>query len=81
MTGARRGRLQCEYTKRVFEADLLWIGYVVIDGEWMWLLWLVLVVLARGLAGRNAASAKGSRVPLGCAAGGERVAVGGGRWW
>ena len=58
MTGARRGRLKCEYTEKVFEPNLLRIGWVTTSDEWMWVLGLVLVLLACGLAGHNAAGAR-----------------------
>ena len=69
--------MKCEYTEKVFEPNLLRIGWVTTSDEWMWLLGLVLVLLACGLAGRSAAGARGSGLPdgLGGGGGGWRVLV------
>ena len=64
--------MKCEYTEKVVEPNLLRIGWVTTSDEWMWLLGLVLVLLACGLAGRSAAGARGSGLPDG---------LGGGRGW
>ena len=60
--------MKCEYTEKVFEPNLLRIGWVTTSDEWMWVLGLVLVLLACGLAGRSAAGARGSGLPVGWAA-------------